>query len=266
MSAGNNLGTAVVTGATGGVGSLYAQGLADRGYDLLLVGRDESSLQKLAEKIVGSTGRTVKTATYDLSNTAELGTFTRRLSEDSSITLLANIAGTASFSPFTQIAVSDVSQTIAINISALTQLCHAVAPRFAERGEGIIVNFASVLAFRPWAEFSVYNASKAYVVMLSQSLQGELSEKGVLVQVVAPPATATPFWKTAGFSYEKLPPQAVMKSEDLVHAALVGLDKREQWVLPSLRDVGVWDAFQNARTNLVVGMMNGTPADRYNKA
>lgn len=257
------LGTAVVTGATGGVGASYALGLAERGYSLLLVGRTEGPLQKLAAHIQSRTGRRVEIAVHDLADALALNALTQRLREDANITLLANIAGVAKFSSFTQIATTKIDQTIAVNVTAFTQLCRAVAPAFAARGRGTIVNFASVLAFRPWAEFNVYNATKAYVVALSQSLQAELQEQGVLVQVVAPPATATPFWSEAGFSYEKLPAQAVMKPADLVAAALTGLDKREQWVLPSLADDSVWDAFQEARTNLVKGMMSGKVADRY---
>ncbi len=254
---------AVVTGATGGVGAKYAMGLAERGYDLLLVGRASEALYTLAANIVKATGRKVQIAVIDLANPQELAALAQRLREDEAITLLANLAGVAKFSAFAQIGAGQIDQTIAVNITALTQLCRAVATGFADRGHGTIVNFASVLAFRPWAEFNVYNATKAYVVALSQSLQAEFQDKGVLVQVVAPPATATPFWAEAGFSYDKLPPQAVMKADDLVAAALVGLDKGEQWVLPSLADAGLWDAFQAGRTNLVKGMMSGAVAERY---
>lgn len=99
----------------------------------------------------------------------------------------------------------------------------------------------------------------AWVVALPQSLQG----KGLLVQVVVPPATATPFWVQAGFAYDKLSLQAVMQPSDVVAAALAGLDQREPWVLPSLADGDVWDAFQASRVNLVKGMMSGTVAARY---
>lgn len=266
MNKATNLGTAVVTGATGGVGASYALGLAQRGYALLLVGRSQDALQALADSISKATGQKVEIAAHDLADAADLSKLTARLSDDASITLLANLAGVAKFNAFTTIAESKIDQTIAVNVTAFTQLCRAVAPRFAERGQGTIVNFASVLAFRPWAEFNVYNATKAYVVALSQSLQAEFQEKGVLVQVVAPPATATPFWAEAGFSFENLPPKAVMKPEDLVAAALVGLDKREQWVLPSLADSAVWDAYQEGRANLVKGMMSGTVAERYTGA
>lgn len=263
MSNQTNLGKAVVTGATGGVGSEYALGLARRGYDLLIVGRSESSLQSLASDIMTATGRNVDIQTADLANSTDVDKLVAVLSSDPAITLLANLAGVSKFSAFANIPEDKVGQTIAVNVLALTRLSRAVAPAFVQRGNGTIVNFASVLAFRPWAEFNVYNATKAYVVALSQSLQAEFQEKGVLVQVVAPPATATPFWENAGFSYENLPPQAVMKPSDLVSAALVGLDKRDPWVLPSLADTAVWDAFQESRTNLVKGMMSGAVAARY---
>lgn len=266
MNQETKVGIAVVTGATGGVGASYALGLAKRGYDLLLIGRKKSALDMLAGEIAEITGRTVEVAALDLTSSSDLYTLVSRLETDKDITLLANLAGVAKFSPFSKIDRTQIDQTIAINISAFTQLCRAVAPGFAARGAGIIVNFASVLAFRPWAEFNVYNASKAYVVALSQSMQAEFAEKGVLIQVVAPPATATQFWQEAGFSYENLPPQAVMKPEDLVAAALVGLDKKEQWVMPSLADYGRWEALQEARTNLVKGMMSGAVAERYNVA
>lgn len=261
-----NLGIAVVTGATGGVGASYAQGLAERGYDLLLVARDAAALRTLADRIATSTGRNADIFALDLADSAQLEQLTKRLAQDDRVSLLANLAGSATFSAFTELDTGKIDQTIAVNISALTQLSRAVAPGFAARGTGVIVNFASVLAFRPWAEFNVYNASKAYVVALSQSLQAQLRDKGVLVQVVAPPATATPFWQGAGFQVDKLPAKAVMTRDDLVGAALIGLDKREEWVLPSLADAAVWDAYEAGRAELVKGMMNGTLAPRYTAA
>ena len=261
-----NLGIAVVTGATGGVGASYAQGLAERGYDLLLVARDAAALCALADTIATSTGRNVDMDALDLADSTRLAQLTKRLEQDSRVSLLANIAGSATFSAFPALDTGKIDQTIAVNITALTQLSRAVAPGLVARGDGVIVNFASVLAFRPWAEFNVYNASKAYVVALSQSLQAQLRDKGVLVQVVAPPATATPFWQEAGFSLENLPAKAVMKREDLVAAALLGLDRREEWVLPSLADVAVWDAYEAGRAELVKGMMNGALAARYTDA
>jgi short-subunit dehydrogenase len=256
-------GTAVVTGATGGVGSAYAEGLAQRGYDLLLIDRQDNRAGELARRIADNTGRRVAVASHDLLDPQDLAKLETRLTTDQGLTLLANLAGAATFSRFTEIQTADLDRTIAVNVTALTRLSRAVAPHFAKRGSGVIVNFASVLAFHPWPEFNVYNAAKAFVVALSQALQTELREKGVLVQVVSPPATATSFWQKAGLPHENLPPSAVMKPDDLVQAALVGLDKREEWVMPSLADTAVWERFLKARSELVDGTMNGKLAERY---
>jgi uncharacterized protein len=260
-------GTAVVTGAAGGMGGEYAKGLAVRGYDLLLVDRPGTALSELAAAVAAMgkavAGRSVQTAAVDLADPKALDTFATRLEGDGSITLLANLATAVTFSPFTSIGVSAIDQTIAVNITAVTRLSRAVVPNFVARGSGTIVNFASVLAFHPWPEMQVYNAAKAYVVAFSQALQGELADKGVLVQVVSPPATATPFWQHAGFAHENFPPQAVMTRDDLVKGALAGLDQGEPWVFPSLSDPAVWDAYQGARNALVGGMMRGTLAERY---
>jgi short-subunit dehydrogenase len=256
-------GTAVVTGATGGVGSAYAEGLAQRGYDLLLVDRQSNQAGEVARRIAASTGRKVEVTSHDLADPRDLAKLEARLAADQDVTLLANLAGAATFSPFTEIKTADIDQTIAVNITALTRLSRAVAPRFAKQGSGVIVNFASILAFHPWPQFNVYNAAKNFVVTLSQALQGELREKGVLVQVVSPPATATAFWQKAGLPHENLPAGAVMKPDDLVRAALVGLDKREEWVMPSLAEAAKWDGYQKARAELVDGMMSGKLAQRY---
>jgi hypothetical protein len=256
-------GTAVVTGVTGGVGPAYALGLAERGYDLLLVGRTQASVQTLADDIAGATGRQVDIAVHDLSETGQIRELGDRLATSGDVSLLANLATDVTFSPFAEISSADIDQGIAVNISALTHLSRAVAPGFVQRGRGVIVNFSSVLAFHPWAELNVYNAAKAYVVILSQSMQAELRDKGVLVQVVAPAATATGFWERAGFSHTNFPREAVMQVGNLVQAALTGLDRREEWVLPSLSDAAVWDTYQAAREKLVAGMMTGTPAGRY---
>jgi short-subunit dehydrogenase len=257
------LGTAIVTGSTGDVGAGYARGLADRGYDLLLVGRSKPALDELADDIGKSRPVRVDTAACDLARSGELDRLLIRLRNDVSLALLANIAGAATYSPFGALSPAALGETIAVNCTALSRLIHAVVPGFLQRGRGTVVNFASILAFRPWPEFNVYNASKAFVVALSQSLQGDLGKQGILVQVVAPPVIATRFWSSAGFGYENLPASAVMPRDDFVRAALLGLDRREEWVFPSLADPQLLDSFQKARADLVVGMMKGKVAERY---
>lgn len=255
--------TAVVTGATGGVGALYAAGLAQRGYDLLLVGRQQKTLDAVAKAVKQKADVKVETLVANLADAKDLARVEVRISGDPAITALINNAGVASFGPFATLSSGALDETTAVNITALTRLTHAVLPSFLARGAGSIVNIASVLAFHPWPEFGVYNASKAYVVSFSQALQGEVAGKGVLVQVVVPPAVDTDFWNKAGLPVSNLPAGAVMKPQQLVDAALKGLDRGEPWVFPSLPEQAVWDDHQKTRQALVGGLMNGTLAARY---
>ena len=256
-------GTAVLTGASGGVGALYAAGLAERGYDLVLVGREQDSLNAVAAAVKQKSKVKVETLVANLAKAEDLARVEARLSSDPAITALINNAGMASFSPFAKLSSQAIDETIAVNITALTCLTHAVLPGLLARGTGAIVNIASVLAFHPWPEFGPYGASKAYVVSFSQALQGEVADKGVLVQVVAPPAVETEFWTKAGLPISNLPAGRVMKPQDLVNAALKGLDRRESWVFPSLPEQAQWDDHQKTRQALVGGLMNGAPAARY---
>jgi short-subunit dehydrogenase len=259
----NSKGTAVVTGATGGLGALYAAGLAERGYDLLLVGRQQQALDAVAVAVAKKAKGKIDTLVADLAEPAELARVEARISSDPAITALINGATAVTFGPLATVIPEAVDQTIAVNITALTRLTRAVLPGFLARGAGSIVNFASVLAFHPWPEFGVYSAAKAYVVSFSQALQGEVAGKGVLVQVVTPPAADTGFWNRAGLPVSNLPAGAVMKPQDLVDVALKGLDRREPWVFPSLAEPAIWEDYQKTRQSLVGGLMNGTPAARY---
>jgi short-subunit dehydrogenase len=256
-------GTAVVTGATGGIGALYAAGLAERGYDLLLVGRQQKTLDAVAKAVKQKANVKVETIVANLAEAKELARIEARISSDPAITTLINSATSVTFSPLAKLGLQALDETITVNITALTRLTHAVLPGLLARGAGAIVNMASVLAFHPWPEFSVYNASKAYVVSFSQALQGEVADKGVLVQVVTPPAVDTDFWNHAGLPVSNLPAGAVMKPQHLVDAALRGLDRGESWVFPSLSEQALWDDHQKTRQALVGGLMNGAPAPRY---
>ncbi|MGA9087818.1 MAG: SDR family NAD(P)-dependent oxidoreductase [Bradyrhizobium sp.] len=256
-------GTAVVTGATGGVGALYAAGLAERGYDLLLVGRQQHTLDAVAKAVKQKANVKVEAMVANLAEAKDLARVEARISSDPAITALINSATAVTFSPLAKLSSQALDDTIAVNITALTRLSRAALPGFVARGAGTIVNLASVLAFHPWPEFSVYNASKAYVVSFSQALQGEVAGKGVLVQVVTPPALDTGFWNNAGLPVSNLPAAAVMKPQQLVDAALKGLDRGESWVFPSLPEQALWDDHQKTRQALVGGLMNGAPAARY---
>ncbi len=147
---------------------------------------------------------------------------------------------------------------IALNVSALTRLAAAVAPRFAQSGTGSIVNLGSVVGFAPEFGMTVYGATKAFVLYLSQGMHLELSPKGVYVQAVLPAATRTEIWERAGIDLNTL--SEVMDVDELVDAALIGFDRREPVTIPP---PGRWDSLDQARQGLLSDIRQAQAAERY---
>jgi hypothetical protein len=263
MNAANRQGTALITGASSGIGAVYANRLARRGYDLILVARNRDRLDRLASGLIDATGRSVKVVTADLGKMQDLRSVEEILRSDSSITMLVNNAGFGSATPLLESDVEQMEAMIALNVTAPTRLTYAVTPGFVARGKGTIINIASIVAVAPELLNGVYGATKAFVLSFSQSLQHELGAKGVRVQAVLPGVTRTEFWDVAGRPVENLPPAIVMDAEDLVDAALAGLDQGEFATLPSLPEVADWNAFQSARAALGPNLSHSKPAVRY---
>jgi short-subunit dehydrogenase len=256
-------GTALITGASSGIGAVYADRLARSGYDLILVARREDRLRALATQLTDRTGRSVEILPADLTNAAGLAKVEEVLKTDASITMFINNAGIASTAPLLDSDIDQMERMIALNVNVPTRLAYAVAPALVARGTGTIVNIASIVALAPEVLNGVYGGSKAYVLAFSQSLQHELADKGVRVQAVLPGATATDLWETAGASLEMLPPEMVMSVDDLVDAALAGLEQGEQVTIPSLPDIAEWHAFERARVAMRPSLSRSAPALRY---
>jgi short-subunit dehydrogenase len=263
MSNPSNKGVAVVTGASSGIGAVYADRLAKRGYDLILVARNEARLKSLSARLTSETRRSVEVLRADLNNKEELATVEATLRDNPSITMLVNNAGVGSVAPLLDADIQKMEDMIALNITALTRLTYAAAPAFVVRGAGTIINIASVVGISPEALNGVYGATKAYVLALSHSLQHELADKGIRVQAVLPGATATDLWEIAGLPWQKLPASIVMSVEDMVDAALVGLDQGERVTIPGLHDGDEWTRFEAARRAISQRFGNSVPASRY---
>jgi short-subunit dehydrogenase len=258
-----SLGTALITGASSGIGAIYADRLARRGHDLILVARNGQRLAALAERIATDTGRKVRTLVADLSERKDLLAVEDVLRTDPAITLLVNNAGVGATAPLLASDIDKMEAMISLNVTALTRLTYAAAPAFAARGAGTIVNIASIVAVAPEMLNGVYGASKAFVLALTQSLQHELTAKGLRFQAVLPGATATEFWGLAGMPVENLPSAIVMSAADLVDAALAGLDAGELVTVPSLPDVADWNRLESARKALGPNLSKTKPAARY---
>lgn len=256
-------GVALVTGASSGIGAVYAERLAQRGHDLILVARDRQRLNAVAEQISTQTQRAVEVIAADLGRRDQLATVERRLQQDADITMLVNNAGIGTHTPLLQSDVERMTAMIDLNVTALTRLTYAAVPQMAARGRGAVVNISSIVSLAPEVLNGVYGGSKAFVTAFSQSLHKELEGTGVRVQAVLPGATATDFWATGGLPLEHLPNEIVMRAEDLVDAALRGLDRGELISIPSLQDVGEWEAFEAARQAMAPHLSSNTVAARY---
>jgi short-subunit dehydrogenase len=264
MASVENKGTALITGASSGIGATYANRLARRGYDLILVARNRDRLQGLANRLTSETGRSIEIITADLGRKEDLARVEAVLRTDASVTMLVNNAGFGATTPLLVSDIARMDEMIALNVGALTRLTYAVAPGFVARGGGMIVNIASVAAIAPETLNGVYGGSKAFVLAFSQSLHHELADKGVRIQAVLPGVTATEFWDIAGLPVQNLPAAIVMSAEDMVDAALAGLDQGEIVTIPSLPDKAEWDAFEATRRAMSGRLSSAAPAHRYN--
>ncbi len=251
----------LITGASTGIGATYADRFARRGHDLVLVARDEARLESLATRLRNETGVSVDVLPADLTNLDQLAVVEARVRDDDRIGILINNAGAGLGGGFVDQTTNAIDRLIALNTTSVARLASAIAPRLAARGEGTIVNIGSVVGLAPEFGMTVYGATKAFVLFLSQGLALELGPKGVYVQAVLPAATRTELWGRAGADEASLPP--MMEVGEMVDAALVGFDARESVTIPPLHDGKAWDAFQGARQAMLPGFGEIHPTPRY---
>lgn len=254
----------LVTGASSGIGAVYADRFAKRGHDLVLVARDGARMEALAKRLRDETGVTVDVLPADLTDADDLARVEARLRDDPRIGILVNNAGMSAAGGFLDQSPDTVGTIINLNTTALARLASAVAPRLAETDDGAIINIGSVVGLAPEFGLAVYGATKAFVLYLSQALQIELGPRGVYVQAVLPAATRTEIWKHSGLDVDTLP--AVMEVDELVDAALVGFDRRETVTIPPLPDAGQWSAFDAARQAMIPNFAQTRAAERYRAA
>ena len=262
-SAVSHPGTAVVTGASSGLGKVYADRLAGRGYNLILVARRAGRLEALAAELKQKYNVVVTSHVADLAHPAELESVAAAIAADESITLLVNNAGTTHVRNVAESAWQDIDNMIQLNVTALTRLTRAVLPGFTQRDRGILVNIGSIVSFYSFPSNSVYSGTKAYVLNLTRGLQAELKDTNVQVQFVAPAATESEIWEIGGMPLSSLPPEVVMTAEDCVDAALEGMDLKEPMTLPSLHDAKLLADYETNATNVLYGAQTGKPAPRY---
>jgi len=257
----NTRATVLITGASTGIGAVYAERFAKRGHDLVLVARDKARLDTLAARLRSEHDIAVDVIPADLTQLGDLTTVESRLRDDARIGILVNNAGAALSGHFVDQSTDSVAQLVALNTTALVRLASAIAPRLAMAGDGAIINIGSVVGLAPEFGMTVYGATKAFVLFLSQGLSLELSPQGVYVQAVLPAATRTEIWDRSGVDINTL--SEIMEVGDLVDAALVGFDRREPVTIPPLHEAERWDDLQGARQSLLGQIRQSAVAQRY---
>jgi len=254
---------ALVTGASSGIGAVYADRLAARGYDLILVARRADRLEALCAQVSKAHGIKAELIAADLTKDQDLARIEAVLSTHEDLRVLVNNAGLARLAPAAQMPANDVAAQIALNITALTRLTQAVVPAFIARRQGLIINLSSALAIHSLPISAIYSGTKAFVLQYTRGLQQELAETGVKVQLVLPASTATEIWDLSGVPLAALNQETLMTTEHMVDAALAGLDLGETITWPSVADASLWEKYEAARSGLFAGTQAGRPAPRY---
>ncbi|GBQ64451.1 short chain dehydrogenase [Ameyamaea chiangmaiensis NBRC 103196] len=254
-------GTAIVTGASSGIGAVYANRLANRGFDLILVARRLDRLEAVADRIRGMSGRRVDIVAADLANEDGVRRVEEIVRDAPDLSLIANVAGAGALGPASLVDPAAVEAMLKVNVVALTRLSLAAARRFTSIKSGTIINIGSIVALMAAPGAGAYCGSKSYVLYFSRALQAEVGSHGVTVQVVMPGPVHSEFF---GERPPPFPPELFMSAEMLVNTALAGLDRGEAVIFPSLQDAEAWNRFEGSRTELMQALLQtGLPAQRY---
>jgi short-subunit dehydrogenase len=234
--------TALVTGASSGIGTAFAEALAGRGCDLVLVARSAGALAVLAQRLRSEHGVRVETLAQDLTAPGAAQAVQQETDRlGLGVNILVNNAGFGSVGRFDTIAAQRSAREVALDVAAVVELAHAFLPSMAGRGEGAVVNVASTAAFQPVPYMSVYGASKAFVFSFSQALWAEYRSLGVRVLALCPGPVDTNFFAVAG-TREVGKRAAVGRPktpEAVVRAALRALDRNRFMVTPGLANAAL---------------------------
>lgn len=255
--------TVLITGASTGIGAVYADRFAKRGHNLVLVARDFERLENLAKRLWELYGVNVAIEAADLTHQPDLERIEQLIAHDPHIGVLVNNAGMAVSKPIIGSTPDDFQKVIDLNVTAATRLGIVAANAFVKRGGGSIINIASVLGIAHEIGGGVYGGSKAFVLNFSRALHGEGAAQGLRVQAVLPGATRTEIWDRSGRSIDTLDPAILMDVHDMVDAALAGFDAGEVVTIPALPDVADWQDYEAARLKLLPNLSRNVPASRY---
>ncbi len=234
--------TALITGASSGLGEAFARQLAAQGANLVLVARSEDTLNRLAETLRGEARVQITVLPTDLSSAAEVDRLIAEIQNRAlRIDILINNAGLGVFENFLDTQLTEQVEQVDVNARALIALTHAFAPCMVEMHRGGVINIASTAAFQPLAGAAVYAASKAFVLFFSEALSLELDKTGVTVTAACPGPVATRFFARMN---PRLQAREMDQPAPVVSDILRGFEQRKRVVYPGklTNRLGTWGA------------------------
>lgn len=211
--------TALITGASSGLGAEYARQLAAAGTGLILVARRRDRLEELAGDLRSRHGVAVEVVAADLSTPDGVAAVESRIAASPTLDLLVNNAGFGGKTGFVKGATADHLDMVRVHVEATVRLTKAVLPGMIDRGRGAVINVSSVAAFSPFSG-AMYSGTKSFLVMFSQNLGAELRSKGIAVQALCPGMTHTDFHEVAGIDKSVVPKPFWMTAEAVVRVSL----------------------------------------------
>jgi len=242
---------ALVTGASAGIGAAYAEALAAAGYDLVLVARRDDRLRELADRLHKESSVNAEVLAADLASDSGLASVEAVLRSNPGVDFLVNNAGFGAYMPFAELPPERAEELLRVQALAPTRLTRAALDPMLKRGNGTVVNVASLLAFSgalpapPLPHRATYAATKAYLVAFTQLLASELRDSGIRLQVLCPGIVRTEFHEVQGRDVSQIPS---VSAEDIVTASLAGLERGDLVCIPTAEDNVVIDAWIAAST------------------
>uniref|UniRef100_A0AAU2V3P6 SDR family oxidoreductase n=1 Tax=Streptomyces sp. NBC_00003 TaxID=2903608 RepID=A0AAU2V3P6_9ACTN len=248
--------TALITGATAGIGAAFARRLAADGHDLVLVARDTKRLSEQATELHDRHGIEAEVLTADLSTEDGIAAVEARLSQPRQpVDLLVNNAGFGNKGRYLEVSMTDELTMIKVHIEAVLRLTSAATASMRERGRGGVVNVASVAAFVPRG---TYGASKAWVVQFTQGAARDLAGSGVRLMALCPGFVRTEFHQRAGMGTDNIPGWLWLDADKLVAAALTDLARGKSLSIPDPRYKALMGAVKLAPRGLLGGITSKT--------
>jgi len=260
---------ALVTGASSGIGAAFAERLAHDQLNLILVARRRDRLEALAERLKHDHSVTVEVIGADLTSPDELLALEKHIAEIPALSVLVNNAGFGGYKPFITLDADQAEELIRLQVVAVTRLTRAALPAMIARGQGMIINISSRLAFSatmpspPLPKRATYAATKAYINVFTQIMATELEGTGIRLQALCPGVVRTEFHQQVGIDPESYPPNIVMAPEDVVEASLAGIRRGEVICVPALADPTLLEQVDASQRQVFEQSRSGSIADRY---